>query len=331
LKPVAEVHTLESFIISEGIQKLRRPIVIGIDVNIWLFSVSNIYRTNHASAGSEPELRVIFYKLAFLASLPVIPVFIFDGPSRPTCKRNKKVVRNGHWLEERVKEFLKCWGFSWYTAAGEAEAELAQLNLHGAIDAVMTDDSDAFVFGARNQKKNIKARLDDNVVYVYRADAIKEHPTLGLDHNGFIQVAVLRGGDYDKGLSDCGISTAIAVAKYGLGDVLVQANLSDSPNTFDGWRRALREILSNDSKGYVGLKRRHLASHVPDGFPSPDVVNLYVSPATTAFPTLTISSIPAAMDVRELAFLCEHRFSFGRDIMALRRHLFPGFMMSILL
>lgn len=34
-------------------------------------------------------------------------------------------------------------------ARGEAEAELAYLNQKGHIDAVMTDDCDAFLFGAR--------------------------------------------------------------------------------------------------------------------------------------------------------------------------------------
>jgi 5'-3' exonuclease len=34
-------------------------------------------------------------------------------------------------------------------AAGEAEAQLALMNGAGIIDAVMMDDSDAFVFGAQ--------------------------------------------------------------------------------------------------------------------------------------------------------------------------------------
>jgi 5'-3' exonuclease len=34
-------------------------------------------------------------------------------------------------------------------AAGEAKAQLALMNNAGIIDAVMTDDSDAFVFGAQ--------------------------------------------------------------------------------------------------------------------------------------------------------------------------------------
>jgi len=34
-------------------------------------------------------------------------------------------------------------------APGEAEAELASLNALGLVDAIMTDDCDAFIFGAR--------------------------------------------------------------------------------------------------------------------------------------------------------------------------------------
>ena len=34
-------------------------------------------------------------------------------------------------------------------ALGEAEAELAYLNQSGAIDAIITDDVDTLVFGAR--------------------------------------------------------------------------------------------------------------------------------------------------------------------------------------
>ena len=37
----------------------------------------------------------------------------------------------------------------WREAAGEAEAELAFLNRIGAVDAIMTDDADAFLFGAK--------------------------------------------------------------------------------------------------------------------------------------------------------------------------------------
>lgn len=46
---------------------------------------------------------------------------------------------------------LESWPLFEYTQApGEAEAELAQLNAHNIIDAVLTEDSDTFIFGATN-------------------------------------------------------------------------------------------------------------------------------------------------------------------------------------
>jgi 5'-3' exonuclease len=50
---------------------------------------------------------------------------------------------------ECLKPFRDCeadWGA--LKAPGEAEAELAYLNRVGILDAVLTDDVDAFLFGA---------------------------------------------------------------------------------------------------------------------------------------------------------------------------------------
>jgi holliday junction resolvase YEN1 len=39
---------------------------------------------------------------------------------------------------------------AFFQAPGEAEAELAKLNAQGHLDAIVTDDSDALVFGAKH-------------------------------------------------------------------------------------------------------------------------------------------------------------------------------------
>lgn len=71
-----------------------------------------------------------------------------------------------HALSKPFKDMLDRFGMEWrevrtcvvgtyessshYTQAlGEAEAELARLNREKIIDAVMTDDGDALIFGAR--------------------------------------------------------------------------------------------------------------------------------------------------------------------------------------
>jgi Holliday junction resolvase YEN1 len=84
-------------------------------------------------------------------------------------KRNKTVRGTEHWLVSDTQEMLDCFGIPWVNvgrsshyfhdyfhaifliclqARGEAEAELAWMSREGLIDAVLTDDSDIFVFGA---------------------------------------------------------------------------------------------------------------------------------------------------------------------------------------
>ena len=56
------------------------------------------------------------------------------------------------WLVVGVHKGVRskaCIHTSLSQAAGEAEAELARMNYLGFIDAVLTEDSDALMFGAR--------------------------------------------------------------------------------------------------------------------------------------------------------------------------------------
>lgn len=54
-----------------------------------------------------------------------------------------------HHLTEGMKKLINIFGWQWVMARGKAEAELAQMNANGEIDAVMTDNVDAFLFGAK--------------------------------------------------------------------------------------------------------------------------------------------------------------------------------------
>ena len=47
-----------------------------------------------------------------------------------------------------MQEIIEAFGFEWVRAPGEAEAELGNLWRRGVIDAVVSDDVDALVFGA---------------------------------------------------------------------------------------------------------------------------------------------------------------------------------------
>ena len=135
--------------------------------SIWLYQVQEALRSvpSHASLGQNPELNSLFLKLARLLRTCVLPIFVFDGPGRPPTKHGRKVVPVVPWLTQDFQRIIDAFGFcshqvSFHTilcllctheccqAPGEAEAELAWLNATGAIDAVLSEDSDTFLFGA---------------------------------------------------------------------------------------------------------------------------------------------------------------------------------------
>lgn len=140
--------------------KKKSRIRLGIDVSVWM---------SHAIAGKEfLLLRTIFYRLCKLAALPhLVPIFVFDGFSRPALKRGKKTPfsrtpsgRNLFGkLETQVKELAAAFGFVLIQAPGEAEAELSDLNRRGLIDAILSDDSDCFLFGAKTVVRNWGEKL----------------------------------------------------------------------------------------------------------------------------------------------------------------------------
>ncbi|CAE6390517.1 unnamed protein product [Rhizoctonia solani] len=156
-------------------------------------------------------------------------------------------------------------------APGEAEAELAYLNNIGVIDAILSDDVDNFLFGARVVIRNPSAALtgnrgypalnregkDDGVhVMVYRMDDIERDPACKLTRGGMILIALLSGGDYDQGAKRCGPKTALALAQRGLGDELLNAFETFSRQKFidyiPAWKSAVVEALHSGCANLEG-------------------------------------------------------------------------------
>ncbi|KAG1816034.1 PIN domain-like protein, partial [Suillus subaureus] len=76
-------------------------------------------------------------------------IFCYDGNQRPEVKRGLCVSTRDHWMVKPTQCILDAFNTQWITAAGEAKVQLALMNDAGIVDAVMTDDSDVFVFGTK--------------------------------------------------------------------------------------------------------------------------------------------------------------------------------------
>jgi len=88
----------------EGVRGLR----IGIDASIWF------YHAAYGREGENPELRTLFFRCSRLLGVPLLPLFVFDGPKRPSIKRNKKISGKAHWLTDGMKNIIEAFGFEWH-------------------------------------------------------------------------------------------------------------------------------------------------------------------------------------------------------------------------
>jgi Holliday junction resolvase YEN1 len=85
--------------------------------SIWMSQVQFAFQVRHAQAGENPELRTLYYKLAYLLQFPVTPIFVFDGPGRPSIKRRRNVTKRPNWLTMLFMELLDAFNFQYYTAS----------------------------------------------------------------------------------------------------------------------------------------------------------------------------------------------------------------------
>ncbi|KAI9435584.1 hypothetical protein H4582DRAFT_1970572 [Lactarius indigo] len=341
LRPSGKLRSLTHVAVVDGFEANPanlRGLRIGIDASIWFFHAA------HGREGENPELRTLFFRCAKLTSTPFLPLFIFDGPKRPKVKRGKRISGEKHWLVDSMKGMIEAFGFEWRMAPGEAEAELAYLNSIGIIDAVLSDDVDNFLFGAKmvirnssanlsgNSKhatKNADGRVDGNHSTVYTSAEILAHPSIQLTRGGLILIGLLSGGDYHPaGLARCGPGIAHGLAKCGFGDELLKATQSltrdELPDFLNTWREELRGELRTNSRGHLGSKKPSLAKAVPDAFPDIDVLLSYTNPIISATDagarrTHTPPRWEREPDLGKLAHLCELHFEWGLKDIIIKR------------
>ncbi|KAF8628608.1 hypothetical protein AX17_005954, partial [Amanita inopinata Kibby_2008] len=266
-------------------------IILGIDTSIWIYETGKaLWKMNHAQAGSSPEFRTLFYRLARLLQSPIIPVFMFDGEAQPSHKRNRAVRKIPHWMTQPFQELIEVFSFYLHMAPGEAEVELAMLCHTHVIDAVVTNDCDIFVFGATHVIRSKSFRnnlLINDLQYIPEA---QQQQGLSLhrncNHGNFLLITLLVGGDYDTvGLHGCGVTLASKLMKSGLGQLLLQAAKTQEPQGLAAylqvWREQLHSELMHNPHKHLSRKYRALAQSIPNDFPSLQVIASYVNPITS--------------------------------------------------
>ncbi|MQM04257.1 hypothetical protein Taro_037053 [Colocasia esculenta] len=297
---------LKPYARSEGMDFLRDKRV-AVDLSFWIVQHDTAVRAafrryhDHPNASPRnPHLRVTFFRTVNLfAKMGAFPVFVVDGePPRLKARARMERFCRASGLDpsamglldmdmedgdgpgfQRNRVFMKCvqecvellelLGMPILRARSEAEALCAQLNVEGQVDACITADSDAFLFGAKCVIKGLNSNSKEPFECYNISDI---EAGLGLRRKHLLAIALLVGNDYDlQGVPGIGIDTAVRFVQLfkedeildrldaiGKGNSAVYGNINWQSPSDESSSRTRSPHCSNC--GHPGSKRIHLTT-----------------------------------------------------------------------
>uniref|UniRef100_A0A453LD86 Flap endonuclease GEN-like 1 n=1 Tax=Aegilops tauschii subsp. strangulata TaxID=200361 RepID=A0A453LD86_AEGTS len=211
---------------------------VAVDLSFWIVSHSTAIRARSPHA-RRPHVRNTFFRtLSLFAKMGAFPVFVVDGEPSPLKSQARAArffrgsgvdppasssaeaegdasapapvkARNAMFTRcvKDCVELLTNLGMPVLWAKGEAEALCAQLNNEGQVDACITSDSDAFLFGAKTVIKVMRSNCKEPFECYNIADI---ESGIGLKRKQMVAMALLIGSDHDlHGVPGFGVETAL--------------------------------------------------------------------------------------------------------------------------
>ncbi|BGP22305.1 DNA repair endonuclease rad2 [Rhodotorula toruloides] len=284
-----------------------RSLRVGVDTPLWLFHMGRMHNIVDPetglpqNVGANADVRMVFFRACDFLRRGILPVFVFDGPKRPSFKRDRNV--GGHYRGRSELELTRLFGlmgFEVRKAPAEAEAELAAMQERGEIDAVLTDDVDTLLFGKptlriiRNPSKTLSANHSKK--YLER-----QASTPAASQPGPSQSQPSQSAEYMR----VPPSHDKAVTTYSAADIAIEAGLDRNGMILI----ALMSGADYDTKGSfrvgitisAALARAGYGASLVEG-----VKRIRSSPAARDFP----ASAKAALD----SFLTEWRESVANEL-----------------
>ncbi|MGH0128989.1 UNVERIFIED_CONTAM: hypothetical protein FKN15_037090 [Acipenser sinensis] len=145
---------------------------LAVDLSLWVCEAQAV--RGMMGKVTKPHLRNLFFRVSSLTLMGIKLIFVMEGEAPKLkadtmSKRNavkygtsgKATTRPGKtgrshfkFLLKECADLLDCLGVPWVTAAGEAEAMCAYLNVHGYVDGCITNDGDVFLYGGQTVYRN---------------------------------------------------------------------------------------------------------------------------------------------------------------------------------
>ncbi|CAH2099821.1 unnamed protein product [Euphydryas editha] len=261
---------------------------VAVDLSGWVCDSQNV--TDYYI---QPKLylRNLFFRTVYLLLADISPIFVLEGDA-PELKQDVIAARNAlqfrgaapksdnattkapNVLRKRFKgvlseceKLLKSMGVRCVRGRGEAEATCARLNAKGLVDAVVSQDSDCFAYGAKRVYRNFSVSSSagggamQGSVDCY--DAEKMFNSNGFGRKKMVALALLCGCDYGVGACGSSITTAVTFLHTVPEDQVIHRLLSwvSDPQHYEERARWSAAPGRCDRCGHVG--RTHAKNGCP--------------------------------------------------------------------
>ena len=180
-----------------------------------------------------------------------------------------------------LKNLLGILGIKFVTAAEEAEAQCAYLEMRNIVSYTLTEDSDTLLFGSQRIIRNFgKFYKGEGLLEVYDMREIEQK--LGINREKLIMSALLLGCDYSEGVRGVGVvNTAEILNCFETVEQLRELFhvWGDLPDAVNRSLDFVKEKMSQKQRDYFEAHRNYKKHWIiPDGFPDAQVIEAFKSP-----------------------------------------------------
>lgn len=256
--------------------------VIAIDLSAWICDSQSVHTSQ-----VNMYLRNIFFRTSYLLLLGVKPVFVLEGKA-PDLKtttirnrlnkgkdctegRDKTVTRSRlSALQKQCVDLLGALGVKCVKGPGEAEAFCAHLNRLGIADGIITQDSDVFLYGAKEVYRNFQMSPNYTCDH-YSMRVIEEK--LGLTRSKLVGYSLLVGSDYNNGIQKLGKQDALKfILSIPDGEIIQRFVNWRNDSFFEQFQQ--KKYLNNDFALEMKIREKCIKDQF---FPDLEVVTEYMS------------------------------------------------------
>jgi flap endonuclease-1 len=190
--------------------------IIGLDASGIMYQTAATPLTGPHGRRTD-HLVGMFYRTVSFLEAGIIPVYVFDGPSRAAkqqtvVKRKTSRAASGISIAPEAAadcmQMLALMGVPYMVAPAEADALLASLCSRGIIYAVASEDSDMLAFGATKMLRHFSPA---GPISEYDLPSILR--TLGVTYDQFLSACIILGSDYGNPFRGIGPAKVIDVVR----------------------------------------------------------------------------------------------------------------------